>query len=101
MLRLGDYKFITYHGFEDQDMLFNLKKDPKEFTNVLNQHPELVAEFRSRAASITDPVQVEKQQARRYRNAKRFGVYEQRMGIDESERWQDNPPSARLKPAIQ
>lgn len=39
MLRYGDYKYVTYEGYEHQDMLFNIKNDPEERHNLAMSEP--------------------------------------------------------------
>jgi choline-sulfatase len=43
MVRENQYKFITYQGLEDQDLLFDLQDDPQETLNVISELP-LVAD---------------------------------------------------------
>jgi len=43
-VRMKDWKFIT--GQKDEDELYNLKKDPHEQENVINEHPELAKEMK-------------------------------------------------------
>ena len=42
MLRYKNYKYISYHHYENKDMLFNLKEDPKEGHNCITEKPEVV-----------------------------------------------------------
>lgn len=41
MVRYQQWKFITYSGFEGEDMLFDLHSDPEERKNVIGEHPEI------------------------------------------------------------
>lgn len=101
MLRRGAYKFITYRGCEAQDMLFDVKADPLEQHNLADEEPALLAQFRTLAARVS-PVseEYEKNQARQARDAQLFIAYEQAVGLDESERWRENPTTARVNPEI-
>lgn len=45
MLRYQNYKYIHYDQFEKEDVLYDLKKDPMESKNVLEEHRELVKVF--------------------------------------------------------
>ena len=47
MVRDGNEKFITYRGYEDQDLLFDLSEDPEETVNMLSARPERTAELRA------------------------------------------------------
>ena len=46
MVRDGHYKYITYTGYESQDMLFDLDKDPWEEINILAAQPKLLEKFK-------------------------------------------------------
>ncbi|MBE6017010.1 MAG: hypothetical protein E7233_05290 [Lachnospiraceae bacterium] len=46
MVRYQNYKFITYKGLEDQELLFDIDKDPKEHVNLISEHPEVVSYLR-------------------------------------------------------
>ena len=101
MLRRGAYKFITYRGCEAQDMLFDVKADPLEQHNLADEEPALLAQFRTLAARVSPvPEEYEKNQARQARDAQLFIAYEQAVGLDESERWRENPTTARVNPEI-
>jgi len=41
MVREGKYKLITYNGYENEDLMFDLSKDPNELENVTNTYPEV------------------------------------------------------------
>jgi choline-sulfatase len=47
MVRYGKWKFISYTGFEEQDLLFDLEKDPQEFTNIAMEQPETVKQMKT------------------------------------------------------
>ncbi|KXI27522.1 acetylglucosamine-6-sulfatase [Paraglaciecola hydrolytica] len=49
-LRTDDYKFITYHGVWDTEELYDIKNDPQEMHNLINDESYLsiVANLRSR-----------------------------------------------------
>lgn len=101
MLRRGAYKFVTYRGCENQDGLFMPEADPLEQNNLAAVQPELLAAFRAAAAEFTpDAKALEVAQARQARDAALFIAWEKATGLNESERWKDNPPSARVNPEI-
>lgn len=52
MLRKGDYKFITYEGFEDEDTLFNIRDDAQERHNLIGEAPEVLADMQSEVRSL-------------------------------------------------
>jgi choline-sulfatase len=45
MVRSGKYKFISYSGFEDEDLLFDMNEDPWETKNLCPELPEIVGEY--------------------------------------------------------
>ena len=45
MVRDGNEKFISYQGYEDQDLLFDLSEDPEETVNLASARPERVKEL--------------------------------------------------------
>lgn len=98
MLRQGPYKYITYHGMNE--MLFRVDRDPEERKDLLDREPETAARFRTLAEAFSDPGQIEARQVLHRQKIRWFRSYEKTAGLDESERWQDNPPSAREKPEL-
>jgi len=43
MLRKGDYKLVVYDGYPSR--LFNLRKDPEELKDLIDQEPEIAVEL--------------------------------------------------------
>ncbi|WP_407267778.1 sulfatase-like hydrolase/transferase [Radiobacillus sp. PE A8.2] len=46
MVRKGNWKLISYQGYEEEDLLFNLEEDPHELTNVARVFPGILEELR-------------------------------------------------------
>lgn len=42
MAKQGQYKLIHFYGFDDQDVLYDLKSDPNEEINVISKHSDVV-----------------------------------------------------------
>lgn len=40
MVKTGDWKYIHYDGYDADDVLYDLKKDPQEAENVIRRYPE-------------------------------------------------------------
>ncbi|BCJ96291.1 choline-sulfatase [Anaerocolumna cellulosilytica] len=95
MLRYRECKFISYHGYERFDLLFDLKNDPEETVNIIEKFPKLREWFVNIAGLYGKPEEIETEQYRRARNLKWFQYYEKVTGWKEKERWTENPPSAR------
>lgn len=101
MLRRGPWKLITYRGYEKQDMLFDVVADPLEQHNRAKEELELLKELQILARKLSPyPERYEAAQARQARDAQLFIDYEKAVGLDERERWQGNPPTARINPEI-
>lgn len=98
MLRRGLYKYICYHGINE--MLFRVDEDPLERHNLLEQESCLAEQFRALAAEFSDPAQIETEQQLHRQKVEWFRVWEASAGLDESERWRENPPESRVKPEI-
>lgn len=98
MLRRGAYKYISYHGLNE--MLFHIGDDPLERHDLIAEEPGAAEAFRTLARSFSDPERIEAEQALHRQKIRWFRAWEEAAGLDESERWQDNPPTARLKPEL-
>ena len=95
MAAQGDWKFFTYAGYEAMDVLFNIAQDPKEMRNRIADEPELAAFLRAQAEATGNPAALEARQRRKAVHAEWFRAYEGAVGLDDTQRWQGNPPSAR------
>ena len=49
MVRDGSYKFITYTGLEEEDLLFHMEDDPAESVNCIGQYPQVARRLREAA----------------------------------------------------
>jgi choline-sulfatase len=81
-------------------MLFHIGDDPLERHDLIAEEPGAAEAFRTLARSFSDPERIEAEQARHRQKIRWFRAWEEAAGLDESERWQDNPPTARLKPEL-
>ena len=95
MLRYKNYKYISYHHYENKDMLFNLKEDPKEGHNCITEKPEIVEYLKNERRKLISFDEMEKQRADHGKRAQLFIAVEKNTGINDEERWKDNPPEAR------
>lgn len=95
MLRYKNYKYILYHRYEKYALLFDLKEDPSETHNLTLEKPELAAWFLEQAEAIAGFDKMEADKKDHDRNAQWYCAYENAVGADESERWQENPATAR------
>lgn len=95
MLRYRQYKYILYHRYENQALLFDLECDPKEEHNILQQDSERAAWFLQKAQESTDFERMERQYLEHKRDAGLFRAFEEAVGFDDSERWKDNAPGTK------
>lgn len=95
MLRYQNYKYIRYHHYKGHDLLFDLGQDSKESVNLANSKPGLAAWFAKQMEEIADFTQMEEDKKIHDRNAQWFRAYETAVGYDDTERWQDNPETAK------
>ncbi|WP_312425858.1 sulfatase-like hydrolase/transferase [Lacrimispora sp.] len=47
MVKYRSYKLIHFDGYDEDDVLYDLAKDPKESVNVIAEYPELAADMRA------------------------------------------------------
>ncbi len=100
MVRKGHYKYISYHGYESEDMLFDLDKDSKEKTNLNHKYSELSGKLKNIALSIADPRQEEKSSMEHWQMYKWMMAWERETGMNDGERWSKNPATARDLPEV-
>ena len=95
MARWKQYKFIHYHGFDSDDILYDLRQDPQESRNVITQHPEIATRLRSAISACLNP-KVETLQRRAIERQQAVALL-RRCSFDSEELWHC-PPEARLLP---
>ncbi len=93
MVRKGTWKYITYHGYEAFDLLFDLAHDPHELTNLAGERQNTVAELKALATQDWNPEAI----------VQAFRVREQHLDVqrkwvaatrpDQPERWKVPPAS--------
>ena len=95
MVQQGQYKFIHYDGYEEDDILFDTKADPDESVNVIAKHGELAEAMRKRLRENCPSGELVRQKAEDFNeNLKILG----RCDLDcPEERWHA-PESARHYP---
>lgn len=57
MARKGLLKFVSYYGYERQDMLFHVKEDPLERHNLAGERVREADDFRQLLCGVADPAQ--------------------------------------------
>lgn len=101
MLRYGEYKYVTYQTFENQDMLFNIKNDEEEQNNLANKAPEILAEMKTISQKLLLHDEAQKNFRREARVNDLMVLWERAKGdADESLRWKDASKAAGEYPEI-
>lgn len=100
MIRKGHFKFVSYHRYENQDMLFDVTEDPLEQKNLASEQPGLCEEFRFLLRERTDPLAAEEQQAMHAQRAKILIDFEKQAGYDDRERYRAYPQKAKQVPEV-
>lgn len=95
MVREGKWKFIQYHFSQDTTTLFDLENDPGETTNVIADSPDVVERLDNIARSTVNAREAELEHRERMRMSRWLTVCDIATGVQDIERWKDNPPTAR------
>ncbi|MCL2831633.1 MAG: sulfatase-like hydrolase/transferase [Treponema sp.] len=99
MVRYGKWKYITYCGLEDYDLLFNMEKDPYELHNCLREEPAIAAELYAKIKDGWDVEDIKKKVSIIGRHAKLLRRWGDVIEIDEPERFLV-PPQSLVPPVI-
>lgn len=76
MLRYRQYKYILYHGYEDNALLFDMEKDPGETKNLAKELKSMALWFQERAGECADFYRWEDLWREQERNLRWFRAYE-------------------------
>lgn len=98
MARSSRWKYMSYSGYEDQDVLFDMAVDQGETVNAASNAPEILKSFQRLKKDNYDFSAIEKEQSYRTRIAEWMKAWERETGINEDERWQQN--TAKDRPEI-
>lgn len=90
MIRQGDYKYILYHGMENQAELYNLADDPGEKDNLCDRLPKLAKHYHDYLTELVDFDKMEAEFTYNTRASELFAAYEKETKIFDEERWGDN-----------
>ena len=95
MVKYGPYKYIHYHGYDEEDQLFDLKNDPGESENVIGVHRELAEKMGRALSGACEPVDRIREEAQRLK--RNMGILTKCDFDDPDERWHA-PERARHLP---
>lgn len=98
MVRKNEYKYIRYHNMNE--MIFDVEKDPDETKNLVEELPNVAKTLRKLADDFSDADITEKRQDEHDVYVNWFKSWEAEAGLDESERWKDNPDDSKVYPEI-
>jgi len=87
MIRRGKWKYITYAGYEEHDLLFDVEADPFELHNAARGNAKVVEELRAIACRDWDSPGIRRkheEQAAHFKTLRRWG---DAVDVDEPERW--------------
>lgn len=93
MIVWKNYKYITYQGYEADDLLFDLKNDPQERHNLAKEQPELLKKLFEMAHQDWDLDEI---MPRYYARSEEMAIqmeWAQHQELDESNRWSCPPES--------
>jgi len=96
MVRQGSLKYITYAGFEADDLLFNLYKDPFELENLSSAYPEKMLELRNIALKDWKVDDILRVQEIRAQHLKLIMKSNKNADLDQRERWHTTPDCIEL-----
>ncbi len=99
MIRKGRWKFISYVGYEEYDLLFDMESDPMELYNLCEERPEIAAKFRSRLKVSWDTEKIMKRHEIKNKHYEILMKWGKAVDIDEPERWKV-PERARQLPEV-
>ncbi len=95
MVRRGKWKYVEYHGAEDQAVLIDVQADPNERKNLAKLFPQIRQEMHELAIMTVDPRIAEMEHQDRETMFNWLQTYERVSGFSDQERWKDNPVTAR------
>lgn len=58
MIRRGRWKFVTFRGMEEFDLLFDMEEDPEELRDLSGERPEVARDLRRRLSEGWEPERV-------------------------------------------
>ncbi|AJG99861.1 hypothetical protein LF65_03298 [Clostridium beijerinckii] len=101
MVRKGSYKYITYIGYEDYDMLFDIENDSEEKNNIAKSNFNKLHELREIAFNGWDTEKILEEHKNHIASVELIQAWEIAVGPNDDERWKDNPEYARVIPMLQ
>ena len=91
MVRRSKWKYITYAGYEDSDLLFDLEKHPHVLVNLIEGQPVTAEEMREIAFKNWDTQEIVNRYTVREKNLRLQARWIKNTQPDQSERWIATP----------
>jgi choline-sulfatase len=98
MVRQGKWKYISYSGLEEYDLLFNVEDDPYELHNCLKEEPAVAARLREKMLEGWDAETILERIKRRAVHQKLLARWGGAVDIQEEERFV--VPREALQPPV-
>lgn len=93
MVVADGFKYITYYGYEKDDLLFDLRNDPNELHNCITEHPQTARSLSAAAHTGWFPEEILANWKRRNDGLAMVTRWTMEQEMDESERWKTTPAS--------
>jgi choline-sulfatase len=87
MVRQGKWKLISYHPFEDEDLLFDIENDSNELNNVIAQYPQIAEKLTKLIKEAWDIPKILEMHQRKLAHAQILIKWGQNCGVEEKERY--------------
>jgi len=96
MVRKDKWKYISYAGYEDYDLLFNVEEDPYELKNVVGTCKAVAKEMKELLLTGWNPGEVMKAYELRERHFHLLKKWAKNAALDRTEQWSVTPESVEL-----
>jgi len=100
MLRQGDCKYMCFADDPENELLFNVRDDPDERSNLADSRQDVLLALRALAQKIARPEESVALQKRHARTVELLRAYEKAAGADSGELRLDTPARAREYPEV-
>lgn len=101
MFRYGNYKFVTYEGFEQDNCLYDVVNDPDERENLKEKDAEMYQFMKQKAEPFIKHETALKEYKKQARIESLMRCYEEQLGRPMNDmRWKGNSGAAKLYPEI-
>jgi choline-sulfatase len=100
MVRKGQWKLVSYAGFDDDDQLFDLIADPEEQHNLFNKHTDVAADLQRLLSEGWHPESLVRELERRRKHHSLISAWARSTAPEFPDLW-TVPETAKLRPIIE